>query len=1057
MDLPESLRALYFAPLPLVVLTSNRTIKMLNQSAEIVFRTCTQRCIGESLERFLDPTSLQPFQSCINDAYKTATAFPLGMAHPVSTRLQLQPIERQDVGVWADFTISAWFQTDAIPDSIVKASSSSTATSDSAKHSNDSIEYLSSSVRAPHEALYTISIIPSTIADVPASASLESKQGLTYALQESVLQNLDVALVALSKDGKTEIRNRACIQLATSLQEGSGADDMQDGILPYAESTFTFYDEDFINQLAETDWPIYKSAFLGQSTSPTIMGIEINTTGKRLVVEVVATAIRNYAGYGEHIGGFATIKNVTAERERIKQESELKRNLNFRQTVETMPQLLWQASPVGYVNWFSNSFLQYTGLSNEQMEGAGWAVTFHEEDLVVVGKVWSDSIRSGEPFDCAFRIRRHDGVYRWFLCRASPLKDPTTNEVLKWFGTNTDVHDQVEALSSSQRSQMHLQKVINYTGVTLWAADREGIITLAEGPAVRQKKLAMDKSMERNNDNGEEISESMIGRSVYDIWVLEDSREYLNKALQGETVFSEVEINGRWHRVSYSPLREQEKDVHPLYNGTFDQNAFVNTEIGDIVGVVGVSMDVTELKRAEERMEESTIEKTRALAAEGAAREASRLKSQFLANMSHEIRTPIAGIIGLCELLLDEKGLTPQHREYAETIERSAEGLLTVINDVLDFSKVEIGKMDVEQIPFNLAVLLGDLKRMLSFAASKKGLQFKESINLAYKGYLIGDLGRLRQVITNLLTNAIKFTSQGHVSLEVSEQSEDENGVLIRFDVEDTGCGIQTDALSQLFKPFSQADASTARRFGGTGLGLSISKNLVELMGGEIGLMSIEGKGTHAWFAIPFRRASVMEEPSETLVANASLPENSFGLASGGMPITVTTSLSRPRKDIWVLVAEDNVVNARIALRNIEKMGFSCQLAENGLIALEELRQRRYDVVLMDCQMPDCDGYEATRRIRKSPNVEIRTLPIIALTASAIKGDRERALDAGMVDYLAKPVKRPELENTLCKWLYDYNARQKLAEFLNPTDQKTTEESYQFVDDLPRKRLHGSF
>lgn len=313
---------------------------------------------------------------------------------------------------------------------------------------------------------------------------------------------------------------------------------------------------------------------------------------------------------------------------------------------------------------------------------------------------------------------------------------------------------------------------------------------------------------------------------------------------------------------------------------------------------------------------------------------------------------------------------------------------------------------------------------MLSFATQKKGLDFRDSVDLKFKGQLIGDAGRLRQVITNLLTNAIKFTARGYISLEVLELQETPETLAVRFDVRDTGCGISPDTLARLFLPFSQADPSTARRFGGTGLGLSISKNLVELMNGQIGLDSVEGQGSHAWFIIPFTKAA---KTGQWQASGASLADSA--VVGGGMPNTESTTLARPRKDIWILVAEDNIVNAQIASKNLKRMGFSCRTAENGLIALDELHKHPYDAVLMDCQMPECDGYEATRRIRKSLNPDIRILPVIALTASAIKGDRERALDAGMVDYLAKPVKRPALEATLCKWLFDQDARQSLGKF----------------------------
>jgi CheY-like chemotaxis protein len=329
----------------------------------------------------------------------------------------------------------------------------------------------------------------------------------------------------------------------------------------------------------------------------------------------------------------------------------------------------------------------------------------------------------------------------------------------------------------------------------------------------------------------------------------------------------------------------------------------------------------------------------------------------------------------------------------------------------------------MEQAPFDLQASLLDAKKMFSFTTQKEGLLYREDVKLSYKGLLIGDVGRLKQVLTNLFTNAVKFTSQGYVSLEVTEVHETADTLKVRFGVRDTGCGISAETLSKLFRPFTQADSSTARRFGGTGLGLSISKNLVELMKGEIGLESVENQGSHAWFCIPFIKASSTQVGSEN--GGGALEPLNVDRA------VVMNTLTRPRQDIWILIAEDNAVNARIATRYVEKMGFRCQVAENGLLALQELQRRRYDAVLMDCQMPECDGYQATKVIRQSNDANIRTLPVIALTASAITGDRERALDAGMVDYLSKPVKRTALEATLCKWLFTEEARQGLARYLD--------------------------
>jgi signal transduction histidine kinase/CheY-like chemotaxis protein len=514
-----------------------------------------------------------------------------------------------------------------------------------------------------------------------------------------------------------------------------------------------------------------------------------------------------------------------------------------------------------------------------------------------------------------------------------------------------------------------------------------------------------------------------------------------------------MKVDGRWYRTSYTPLRAEEEEggkvgIQKEENSYLCGKEEADMKRQDIVGVVGASMDITDRKQAETSLEESILEKTRALAAEEAAQEASRLKSQFLANMSHEIRTPIAGIIGLSELLLEEKNLTQQLCDYAETIQRSAEGLLNVINDVLDFSKVEVGKLDVEKIPFNLTLLLEDTLQMLSVVTHKKGLELKDSIRLKYTGLLLGDTGRLRQVLTNLLTNAIKFTSKGQITLEVSTLSEDADSICIRFDVHDSGCGIHSQALSRLFQPFSQADPSTARKFGGTGLGLSISKNLVELMNGQIGLNSTEGQGSHAWFVIPFEKAnkmSTIEDKDNNHLQNSNpfliaAAQTNSGYATEIAPVIDSSMLNQSRKDIWILIAEDNIVNAKIASKNVENLGFNCRIAENGLIALQELDRQPYDLVLMDCQMPYCDGYEATRLIRKSSNQGIKSLPIIALTASAIKGDRERAIDAGMTDYLAKPVKRNVLEKTLIKWLFDHSSQQLLASFVSPpNDSKTLE------------------
>jgi len=459
-------------------------------------------------------------------------------------------------------------------------------------------------------------------------------------------------------------------------------------------------------------------------------------------------------------------------------------------------------------------------------------------------------------------------------------------------------------------------------------------------------------------------------------------------------------------------------------------------ELGEIEGVVGASMDITERKRAEAQLEESILERSRALAAETAAKEASRLKSEFLANMSHEIRTPIAGVIGLSELLCDTP-LSGEQRDFAENIQRSADALLTVVNDILDLSKVENGKLDIENAPFSLHLVVLDTRKMLSFATQKKGLEFFVKGDLAFTGLLMGDAGRLRQVMTNLLTNAIKFTARGSISLTVTETHEDEESVMVLFEVADTGCGISDEVMRRLFRPFSQADPSTARKFGGTGLGLTICKSLVELMQGRIGLDSKVNEGSRAWFEIPFKKAPQTARAGGSAemmdIDNATAAQLAQAQTSSSSAIGAKSDpLARPRKDIWILVAEDNLINQQIALKTLKKMGFSCHAADNGIECLKELSNKMYDLILMDCQMPEMDGYQATEAIRKSPNSEVRSIPIVAMTASAIRGDREKCLAAGMSDYLSKPVKSIALESMLVRWLFDQETRQTLSQWSPP-------------------------
>jgi signal transduction histidine kinase len=394
-----------------------------------------------------------------------------------------------------------------------------------------------------------------------------------------------------------------------------------------------------------------------------------------------------------------------------------------------------------------------------------------------------------------------------------------------------------------------------------------------------------------------------------------------------------------------------------------------------------------ELKRSRKELMEAKL----------AAEEALKYKSEFLANMSHEIRTPINGIIGMSEFLANTK-LEEKQEEYLRIIRSSANSLLNLINDILDFSKFEAGKIELEKIHFDLYEHIEDTLKSMDFKAKEKNLRFHRSISKNVPRYVEGDPTRLRQILLNLISNALKFTEKGKISINVQTLENTPEVSLIKFEITDTGIGIGKEGVGRLFKSFSQVDASTTRQYGGTGLGLVISKSLAELMGGAIGVISELGKGSTFWFTALLK------------VSGADKIEKIVPVDQNGD--------TKKIRNLAILLAEDNLVNQKVASIHLEKLGHKVDVAGNGLAAFDAFSKSDYDIIFMDIQMPEADGFEATAMIRNYEKKKEKTkpVPIIAMTANAMKGDKEKCIEAGMDEYISKPFTAKALQEILIKF-----------------------------------------
>ncbi len=738
------------------------------------------------------------------------------------------------------------------------------------------------------------------------------------------------------------------------------------------------------------------------------------------------------------------------------------------------------------------------------------------EDRSLVADRIAEAIRDGRPFEIEYRVRHADGRSVWVQDRGIAVNDPIDGRT--WIeGILFDVtgRKQSELLLTDQREQLRaLMDTIPDHIYFKDAASRFTMISRALG-----RSFGLADPDEAN------------GKTDADFF----AEEHARRAYNDEQAII---------RTGQPVIGLEEKEVWPDGHETWASTTKLpRTDAdGKVVGTFGISRDITARKQADakladtnRRLEEAIAE---AIDKTAQAERANAAKSEFLANMSHEIRTPMNGVIGMIGLLLDTD-LDDDQRHYAETVRASGEALLHLLNDILDFSKIEAGSIELESIDFDLRVLLDDFASMPAVRAQAKGLEFICAVAPDVPAYLSGDPGRLRQVLLNLVGNALKFTDSGEISVRVALLEETDGDALVRFSVKDTGIGIAPEQNEMLFEKFTQADASTTRRYGGTGLGLAISKRLVELMGGEIGLESEPGKGSEFWFAVrlpkqaeperilvsadgirgahilvvddnatnrevlttqlrawggrpeeavdgpsaleALRRARDDGDPYAAAVIDMQMPDmDGADVARAikadetlkGTRLVLMTSLgqrgdaremeaigfsaylvkptrqsdlfdslstvlartaigpTRPhivtrhalremrRGAVRILLAEDNLTNQQVALGILRKLGLRADTAADGAEAVAALEAQHYDLVLMDVQMPKMDGLEATRRIRDPGSAVLHhEVPIIAMTAHAMQGDRERCLAAGMDDYVTKPISPVTLAEVLDRWL----------------------------------------
>ncbi len=682
---------------------------------------------------------------------------------------------------------------------------------------------------------------------------------------------------------------------------------------------------------------------------------------------------------------------------------------NFHQLTESMNEVFWlrdiEDDSIIYVSPAYEKITGYTCSSFYENPNSLINI-IHPDDRENVLYSYNELKINSIPVENQYRIIKSDGNILWVRSRTNPVFDKN-GKFYRCAGVAEDITERKQAEDELQTKNQEFSSL-----------NDELHVTLDKLEAANEKLISTNISLYESEEKFRSLTEcSPVAIMIHqgNHWVYTNpvgveisgySEEELYKMNFWEFVDPEFQpiVRGRAlmrqlsqnFSMSYEfsiTAKNGDKKWVSLKGNSIEYNG----KMGRMISVI----DITARKLAEDDLMETNKQLEAALGRAHefaiAAEAANIAKSQFLANMSHEIRTPMNGIVGIISLLLDT-ALNPEQKKFIEIMQSSGDNLLAIINQILDLTKIESDKFGLDLHNFNLQTAMYDIVEMLAVKASKKNLEYNFKIDDDVPCSLKGDSGRIRQVVTNLAHNAIKFTETGKIDFNIRVDNDSENSVKLKFEIIDTGVGIPAEHIDNLFIPFTQVDGGMNRKYGGIGLGLAISRKIVELMGGEIGVQSGENEGSFFWFTIVLEKQNRSQNPvKESDKINGNHLD---------------------RESAEILLVEDNKTNQFVANSMLKKLGYKIDFAMNGFECIEALRRKDYNVVLMDCQMPYMDGFQATEEIRSGNSgvINPETL-IIALTAHAMEGDREKCIKVGMNDYISKPINIKEIDKLLNRWI----------------------------------------